>query len=100
MANNEDRTRVVLMRWWWLRPWKQIRILAGNLDACREATDRFARHRRAVHPPSADYELDIGPLAGEALLAALLTAIGRTVDSSTIITNGSRPLCVIAPYRT
>jgi len=23
------------MRWWWLRPWKQVRILQGNLDACR-----------------------------------------------------------------
>lgn len=44
-----------------------------------------------------DAYLDIGPLAGEALLAALLTAIGRAVDSSTIITNGDRPLCVITP---
>jgi len=37
------RPRVVLMRWWWLRPWKQVRILAGNLDACREATERFGK---------------------------------------------------------
>jgi hypothetical protein len=40
-----ERPRVVLMRWWWLRPWKQVRILAGNLDACREAAERFGRQR-------------------------------------------------------
>jgi len=32
--------RVVLMRRWRLRPWKQATVLAGNLDACRLAIER------------------------------------------------------------
>lgn len=43
-------------------------------------------------------ELDIGPLAGEALLAALLMAIGQTgLGTTTTITSGGRPLALITP---
>jgi hypothetical protein len=41
--------------------------------------------------------LDIGPLTGAELLAALLHAIGRAAEQSTIITDGTRHLAVITP---
>ena len=41
--------------------------------------------------------LDIGPLSGGELLAALLAAIGRAHESSTIIMDGTRQLAIITP---
>jgi hypothetical protein len=49
--------RVVLMRHWRWHPWKQVRILAGNLDATREALERqgrdvaYWRHLADLHAP-------------------------------------------------
>lgn len=44
--------------------------------------------------------LDIGPIAGEALLGALLRAIGACGPENaitTVITSGDRPLAVLLP---
>jgi hypothetical protein len=44
------------------------------------------------------WPLDIGPLAGDELLGALLVAIGACgLGSSTLITNGDRQLAMIVP---
>jgi hypothetical protein len=68
--------------------------LAGNLDACRWAAQRFGG---ITGEPA---YLDIGPIAGEPLLAALLAAIGDCapeIRRATVITNGDRPLAVLVP---
>jgi hypothetical protein len=45
------------------------------------------------------YLLDIGPIAGDELLGSLLVAIGACgLESATVVTNGGRVLCIIAPH--
>jgi hypothetical protein len=49
-------------------------------------------------PEPQPWPLDIGPLAGDELLGALLVAIGACgLGTSTLITNGGRQLAVIIP---
>jgi len=85
------------MPWWWVNPWKQVRILAGNLDACRWAAERFSAWKQ---PPGQWDVLDIGPLAGEHQQTALLMALGRANPVQaryTQVTSGERTIAWIVP---
>lgn len=92
-----EPSRVTLPRWWWLNPWKQVRILQGNLDACRWAAERFQAWKQ---PPQEFATLDIGHQSGPDQHAALLTALGAANPEEkryTRIHSGLRTIAWIVP---